>query len=305
MRGCKGTPLRGPRHERRLWQPDRRPRVRLREPPRQEIEVALSACPRSRRPGCPRSPCAGGCRREPWPRTAAAPARRNRRPRVRQGGGLRHSGSPRSPAHSADSCAPCRCQPHLPHLSPRLSAGCQRRRAVSPQQHPARRAPAGDPRTGSRHMSKLARALAVGVLLTAMSMGATTHAQESDDDPVAPADVTQQDPTPDPAPAPSPDPAPDPSPDPSPDPTPDPSPGPAPDPASTPRGRPSGAPRSGSPPTCVAVSGPTRPRASSTTPTATTPNCPTGSTPARAAPPTTPTRAASTRPGCCYRPVCS
>jgi hypothetical protein len=73
MRGCTGTPLRGPRRERQLWQPGRRPRVRLREPPRQESAVALSACPRARRPGCPRSLCAGGCQREPWPRTAAAP----------------------------------------------------------------------------------------------------------------------------------------------------------------------------------------------------------------------------------------
>lgn len=60
MRGCKGSPLRRARRERRLWQPDRRPRVRLREPPRQESAVALPACPRARRPGCPRLPGADG-----------------------------------------------------------------------------------------------------------------------------------------------------------------------------------------------------------------------------------------------------
>jgi hypothetical protein len=47
MRGCKGSPLRGPRRERRLWQPDRRPRARLREPPRQESGGGLSACHRA------------------------------------------------------------------------------------------------------------------------------------------------------------------------------------------------------------------------------------------------------------------
>jgi hypothetical protein len=143
MRGCTGTPLRGPRRERQLWQPGRRPRVRLREPPRQESAVALSACPRARRPGCPRSLCAGGCQREPWPRTAAAPARRNRQPRVRYVGGLLRSWSPGSPAHPARSCAPCRCQPHrwLCRLTPVRPLG----RSYSPRSLGAagrRRAPA-------------------------------------------------------------------------------------------------------------------------------------------------------------------
>jgi len=95
MRGCKGSPLRRARRERRLWQPDRRPRVRLREPPRQESAVALPACPRARRPGCPRLPGADGCQREPSPETTATPARRNRQPRARQGGGLLRSASSR------------------------------------------------------------------------------------------------------------------------------------------------------------------------------------------------------------------
>jgi hypothetical protein len=143
MRGCTGTPLRGPRRERQLWQPDRRPRVRLREPPRQGSAVALSACPRARRSGCPRSLCAGGCQREPWPRTAAAPARRNRQPRVRYVGGLLRSWSPGSPAHPAGSCARCRCQPHrwLCRLTPVRPLG----RSCSPGSLDAagrRRAPA-------------------------------------------------------------------------------------------------------------------------------------------------------------------
>lgn len=79
VRGCLCVDVSGcrcvaPRRERRLWQPDRRPRVRLREPPRQGSAVALSASPRARRPGCPRLPRADGCQREPSPRTAAAPA---------------------------------------------------------------------------------------------------------------------------------------------------------------------------------------------------------------------------------------
>jgi hypothetical protein len=41
VRGCTGWPLRGPRRERRLRQPDRRPRVRLRAPPRQANAAAL------------------------------------------------------------------------------------------------------------------------------------------------------------------------------------------------------------------------------------------------------------------------
>src|SRR5262249_47083530 len=55
--------------------------------------VALSASPRARRPGCPRLPRADGCQRGPSPRTAAVPARRNRQPRIRQGGGLLRSAS--------------------------------------------------------------------------------------------------------------------------------------------------------------------------------------------------------------------
>lgn len=50
--------------------------------PGQGSAVALSASPRARRPGCPRLPREDGCQREPSPRTAAAPARRNRQPRV-------------------------------------------------------------------------------------------------------------------------------------------------------------------------------------------------------------------------------
>jgi hypothetical protein len=93
MRGRKRLPLRGSRRERRLWQPDRRPRVRLHELPTQGSAVALSASPRARSPGCPQLPRADGRQREPSPRTAAAPARRNRQPRARQGGGLLRSAS--------------------------------------------------------------------------------------------------------------------------------------------------------------------------------------------------------------------
>ena len=90
-RGCKRLQPRRLRRVRRLWQPDRRPRVRLRKPPSQESAGALSASPRARRPGCPRLPRTDGGQREPLPRTAAAPARRNRQPRRREGGALRRS----------------------------------------------------------------------------------------------------------------------------------------------------------------------------------------------------------------------
>jgi hypothetical protein len=84
-------------------------------------------------------------------------------------------------------------------------------------------------------MSKLARALAVGVLLTAMSVGGIAHAQESDDPPTQ-GGVTQPDPAPSPDPGPTPAPQPDPDPEPAPDPQPDP------DPESTPDSDPEPAP---------------------------------------------------------------
>jgi hypothetical protein len=43
MRACKRSPPRGPRRERRPWQPDRRPRARPRRPPRRGSAVARSA----------------------------------------------------------------------------------------------------------------------------------------------------------------------------------------------------------------------------------------------------------------------
>lgn len=106
MGGCRGSPLRSTRRGRQLWQPGRQLRVRLREPPRPGSAVALFASPRARRPGCPRSPREDGCRREPSPQTAGAPARRNRQPRVREVGGLLRLWSPCPPAHHAGSGAP-------------------------------------------------------------------------------------------------------------------------------------------------------------------------------------------------------
>ncbi len=91
MRGCKASPLRDPRRERRTRQPDHRPRVRLSEPPRQESGAGLSACHRARTPGRPRSRRVDGCQRELSPRTVATPVGRNRQPSVRQGDGLRRS----------------------------------------------------------------------------------------------------------------------------------------------------------------------------------------------------------------------
>ena len=65
--------------------------------------------------------------------------------------------------------------------------------------------------------SKLARVLAISVVLAALSLGGTAHAQESDDPP-AQGGVTQPDPGTEPAPDPGTEPAPDPGTEPAPDP---------------------------------------------------------------------------------------
>ena len=70
--------------------------------------------------------------------------------------------------------------------------------------------------------SKLARVLAISVVLAALSLGGTAHAQESDDPP-AQGGVTQPDP--DPQPDPGTEPAPDPGTEPAPDPGTEPAPG--------------------------------------------------------------------------------
>jgi hypothetical protein len=90
-RPASRSPLRSTRRERRLRQPDHRPRVRLSEPPRQESGAGLSACHRARTPERPRSRRVDGCQRELSPRTVATPVGRNRQPSVRQGDGLRRS----------------------------------------------------------------------------------------------------------------------------------------------------------------------------------------------------------------------
>jgi hypothetical protein len=69
--------------------------------------------------------------------------------------------------------------------------------------------------------SKLARVLAVSVVLAALSLGGTAHAQESDDPP-AQGGVTQPDPDPQPDPGTEPTPDPEPAPDPGTEQTPDP-----------------------------------------------------------------------------------
>jgi hypothetical protein len=75
--------------------------------------------------------------------------------------------------------------------------------------------------------SKLARVLAISVVLAALSLGGTAHAQESDDPP-AQGGVTQPDPDP------QPDPGTEPAPDPGTEPAPDPGTEPAPDPGTEP-----------------------------------------------------------------------
>jgi len=91
MRGCKASPLRDPRRERRMRRPDYRPRVRLTEPPRQESGAGLSACHRAQKPERPRSLRVDGCQRVLSPRTVATPVGRNRQPTPRQGDGLHRS----------------------------------------------------------------------------------------------------------------------------------------------------------------------------------------------------------------------
>ena len=112
MRRCKGSPQR----ERRLWQPDRRPRVRLREPTRQESAVARSACPRARRPGALDCLARTGVKGSPSPQTAATPARRNRQPRVRHGG-RSSSLSVIPPGSGSTIRLPTRCK-DSPHKAP-------------------------------------------------------------------------------------------------------------------------------------------------------------------------------------------
>jgi hypothetical protein len=85
--------------------------------------------------------------------------------------------------------------------------------------------------------SKLARILAISVVLAALSLGGVANAQESDDPP-APGGVTQPDPQPTPAPESTPDPQPTPDPEPTPDPAPTPDPEPAPTPETTTTTRP-------------------------------------------------------------------
>ena len=90
-RPASRSPLRSTRRERRLRQPDHRPRVRPPEPPKRGSGGGLSACHRARTPERPRSLRVDGCQRELSPRTAPRPARRNRQPSVREGDGLRRS----------------------------------------------------------------------------------------------------------------------------------------------------------------------------------------------------------------------
>jgi len=91
MRACKASPLRDPRRERRMRQPDHRPRVRLTEPPRQESGAGLSAYHRAQKPERPRSLRVDGCQRVLSPRTVPTPVGRNRQPTPRQSDGLHRS----------------------------------------------------------------------------------------------------------------------------------------------------------------------------------------------------------------------